>query len=352
MRMLEKKNNIHPTIKFLKYFPDIANKVSISSSAKIIGNTSIRKGTKILDDAVIRGDGKKIQIGENCLLKKRSTVHVASDFMGTKIGNNCFIEEFAIIHACSIGNNVKVGENCVVMDGSYIGDYSIILPDTLIPPGKTFEKFSLISGSPAKLIKNIDIKYYNNFNNLKSESKFIFKKYLKKINLNFQSIELDENNTFIAPDSAIGCNTLTKPNSSIWFSTVLYSPDNKGTVYLGKGSNIQDNSIFNTKGKDIYIGDKVTIGHNVIINGAIKVYDNAVIGMGSILEENCIVEKNAFIGANSYVNKNTIVPEGKIYAGNPAKFFRNVTQQEKEFFSLGQKTYEKLTKEYLKKLYD
>ena len=129
---------------------------------------------------------------------------------------------------------------------------------------------------------------------------------------------------------------------------MLHSPDNKGSVYLGSGSNIQDNSIFNTKGKDINIGDRVTIGHNVIIDGKCRIYYNAVIGMGSILEENCIVEKNAFVGANSYVKTNTVVPEGKIFAGNPAKYFRDVTQQEKEFFSLGQKIYEKLTLEYLK----
>ena len=48
--MLEKKNNIHPRIKFLKYFPTIAENVSISSSAKIIGNSNIKKNTKALKD--------------------------------------------------------------------------------------------------------------------------------------------------------------------------------------------------------------------------------------------------------------------------------------------------------------
>ena len=350
--MLEKKNNIHPVIKFLKHFPTIDKDVSISSSAKIIGNSNIKKNTKIFDNVIIRGDGEKVEIGENCLFEKRSTVHVASDLLGTKIGNNCVIEQYAIIHACLIGNNVKVGENSVVMDGSSVGDYSVILPDTLIPPGKKFDRFSLISGSPAKVIKKIDTIYYNKFNDLESKSNFRFKEYLKKINLNFQSIKLDEGNIFIAPDALIGCNTFAKPNSSIWFSTVLHSPDNKGSVYLGLGSNIQDNSIINTKGKDIYIGDRVTIGHNVIIDGKCKIDSNAVIGMGSILEENCIVEKNAFVGANSYVKTNTVVPEGMIYAGNPAKFFRNVSEQERKFFSLGQKIYENLTQEYLKNSYD
>ena len=65
------------------------------------------------------------------------------------------------------------------MDGSSVGDYSVILPDTLIPPGKKFDRFSLISGSPAKLIRNIDTKYYNRFNSLKSKSNFRFNEYLK-----------------------------------------------------------------------------------------------------------------------------------------------------------------------------
>ena len=43
--MLEKKNNIHPRIKFLKYFPTIAKNVSISKSAKIIGNSNIKRNT-------------------------------------------------------------------------------------------------------------------------------------------------------------------------------------------------------------------------------------------------------------------------------------------------------------------
>ena len=106
--MIKKKITIHPRIKFLKHFPNIADNVSISSLAKIIGNSDIKKNTKILDNVIIRGDGEKIEIGENCLFEKRSTVHVASDLLGTKIGNNCIIGEYAIIHACLIGNNVKV----------------------------------------------------------------------------------------------------------------------------------------------------------------------------------------------------------------------------------------------------
>ena len=107
--MLEKKNNIHPVIKFLKHFPTIDKNVSISSSAKIIGNSNIKKNTKILDNVIIRGDGEKIEIGENCLFEKRSTVHVASDLLGTKIGNNCIIGAGSVVTKNVKNNEVVIG---------------------------------------------------------------------------------------------------------------------------------------------------------------------------------------------------------------------------------------------------
>ena len=50
------------------------------------------------------------------------------------------------------------------MDGSTIGDYSIILPDTLIPPGKKFDRFfPLLKFSYYKQIIRINSRYYSDF---------------------------------------------------------------------------------------------------------------------------------------------------------------------------------------------
>ena len=96
---------------------------------------------------------------------------------------------------------------------------------------------------------------------------------------------------------------------------------------MGEGSNIQDNSIINTLGQEIVIEKRVTIGHNVILLGSQNIKNDAVIGMGSILERNCIIGNNSFIGANSYVKAGTIVPDNTIFAGQPAKYFRKVDKK-------------------------
>ena len=82
----------------------------------------------------------------------------------------------------------------------------------------------------------------------------------------------------------------------------------------------------------IEIGDNVTFGPHVQILahdasmyaylgytkiGRVRIGDNVFIGAGSIVMPNVTIGKNSVIGAGSIVTKS--VPEGCVYAGNPAK---------------------------------
>ena len=345
-------------IKYLNYSPSLEANINIGDNSIIIGNTFLGKNTILENNVVIRGDGKEVNIGKNCLFKNRSTVHVAAKIQGTRIGDNSLIGEYSIIHACKLGRNIIVGNNSVVMDGSMIEDNVIIEHNSLIPPGKKFEAFSLIGGSPAKKLKKItekDLNLYKqkmfaNNHNVFFNSNLNYKNYLEKKITSVKSNIKTANNSFIAPDAEIYQTIEIKEYSSIWFSVYIFSSQNHGKLILGKGSNIQDNCIINTLGQIILIENRVTIGHNVIILGKSHIKNDAVIGMGSILESNCIIGNNSFIGANSFVKSGTIVPDNTIFAGNPAKFFRKVNEKEKLFFRQGQKIYENLTTDYNRQL--
>ena len=78
------------------------------------------------DRVVLRGDGAEIIVGNEVTFLDRSTVHVASDLMGSYIGDGSIIGRFSLVHACKIGKSVIIGDQAIVMDGSQIGDNCII----------------------------------------------------------------------------------------------------------------------------------------------------------------------------------------------------------------------------------
>jgi carbonic anhydrase/acetyltransferase-like protein (isoleucine patch superfamily) len=250
------------------------------------------------------------------------------------------------------------------MDGSDIGDNCIISANSLISPGKTFPNNSLISGAPAKVIRIVENREYEKF---KSEilanidlNKSLVRSQLDGddplaelgiepwVNYN-KGIENISSKAFVAPDAIIRGDIIVKDRASIWFATVLSSLPG-GSISIGKGSNIQDNTIIDVNTKPLIIGEKVTVGHNVRL-GAGNIGDNCLIGMGCTIEDGAIIEENAFVGARAIVKANTVVKANTIFAGRPANYFRDVKNEEAKFFKMGQEIYEGFAADYIQELY-
>ena len=116
-----------------------------------------------------------------------------------------------------------------------------------------------------------------------------------------------------------------------------------GKVSIGDNVGIS-NSSFISWGADIIIEDNVLIGagckfytsdfHSIsyedrvlnndknIRNGEIFIKEGAFIGAGSTILKNVTIGKHSIIGACSVVTKS--VPDGEIWAGNPAIFIRKL----------------------------
>ena len=56
--------------------------------------------------------------------------------------------------------------------------------------------------------------------------------------------------------------------------------------------------------------------------------NHATIGEGAIIEAGSEVGNNAIVAPGSVVVRNTVVPAGQFWAGNPAKYVREVTEEE------------------------
>ena len=58
------------------------------------------------------------------------------------------------------------------------------------------------------------------------------------------------------------------------------------------------------------------------------------------------VEKGAIVAAGAVVKPGTIIPAGQLWAGNPAKFLRDVKPEEKSFLPTSADVYMKLAGEH------
>jgi carbonic anhydrase/acetyltransferase-like protein (isoleucine patch superfamily) len=151
---------------------------------------------------------------------------------------------------------------------------------------------------------------------------------------------------FIAPNAVIIGDVTIGSKSSIWFGCVLRGDVAK--IAIGEQTNIQDGSVIHVtrNGVDTIIGSGVTIGHKVLLHGC-AINDGAFIGMGSTIMDKSIVESGAMVAAGSLVSGKKIIKTGEVWAGNPAKFFREIKEEELNHIPVSAANYVKHAGEYL-----
>lgn len=127
----------------------------------------------------------------------------------------------------------------------------------------------------------------------------------------------------------VGENITIGRNSSIWYNSVIRC-DEKESIVIGEGTNIQDLSMMHTgHGCPITVGNGVTIGHMCIIHGC-TIGDNTLIGMGSVIMDRAVIGNNCIIGAGSLVTGGTVIPDGHMAFGRPAKVVKEISEEQIE----------------------
>ncbi|XP_051139878.1 gamma carbonic anhydrase 2, mitochondrial-like isoform X1 [Andrographis paniculata] len=164
----------------------------------------------------------------------------------------------------------------------------------------------------------------------------------------FDKAPVVDKDAFVAPSASVIGDVQVGRGSSIWYGSVLRGDVN--SISVGSGTNIQDNSLVhvakhNLGGRELptIIGNNVTIGHSAVLHGC-TIEDEAFVGMGATLLDGVVVEKHAMVAAGSLVRQNTRVPYGEVWAGNPAKFLRRLTDEEIAFIAQSATTYVNLAK--------
>ncbi len=164
-----------------------------------------------------------------------------------------------------------------------------------------------------------------------------------------------DSSAFIASNAVISGDVKIGKNSGIWYGCVLRGDVAK--IEIGENTNIQDNCVLHgtrpnhaqnktgAEGAKVTVGDNVTIGHNSIIH-ACTIKDNAFVGMGCVVMDLCVVEEYGMLAAGAVLTPKKVVKSGQIWAGNPAKYFRDLTKEEKDYIKISADNYYELAIEY------
>ena len=125
----------------------------------------------------------------------------------------------------------------------------------------------------------------------------------------------------------IGDVTLAE-DTSVWYGVVIRG--DTSTITVGKGSNIQDNSVLHADiGMPLVIGEGVTVGHQVLLHGC-TVGNNSLIGIGAIVLNGAKIGNNCLVGAGALVTEGKEFPDGSMIIGSPAKAVRMLSPEQIE----------------------
>jgi dynactin-5 len=122
----------------------------------------------IAHGVTIRADLAGVQIQKYTFIDEQTMLqpchlHTKADdedtlrYIPLSIGSHCTIGKRCSIEAAVLGMGCSVGDGCVLSKRCILKDFVRIESGTVIPPDMVCPPFSIIAGSPARIIGNLDM---------------------------------------------------------------------------------------------------------------------------------------------------------------------------------------------------
>lgn len=133
--------------------------------------------------------------------------------------------------------------------------------------------------------------------------------------------------SFIAAGAHVMGDVSLGAQASVWYNCVV-----RGDVHaisIGPRTNIQDGSVIHVAHDNgpVRVGADCVIGHMALIH-ACTIGERCLIGMGSIVMDYAVIEDDSMVAAGSMVTPNKHIPSGQLWAGRPARYMRDLTQED------------------------
>jgi phenylacetic acid degradation protein len=149
--------------------------------------------------------------------------------------------------------------------------------------------------------------------------------------------------SFVHPQAAVTGNVIIGKNCYVGPGAALRG--DWGGIVLEDGCNVQENcTIHMFPGLTVLLKEAAHIGHGAIIHGAV-IGKNCLVGMNSVIMDHVEMGDESIVGALSFVAEGTTLPTRTVYAGNPARFIKAVSDDMLAWKSQGTALYQALPQE-------
>ena len=133
--------------------PQISQNSYVSPMATLIGDIRINDNVIIWPGSIIRAENSSINIGEFTTVFDGVILFTRSQKSSINIGRYCIIESGVTLLGCFLEDYVQVKEGSLIYEEASIGEGSIILNQSQVPPGLTIPARAVMRGIPVEPVR-------------------------------------------------------------------------------------------------------------------------------------------------------------------------------------------------------
>lgn len=134
--------------------PEIHPEAFVAHGAVIVGRVRLGRATSVWYGAVLRGDGERIEVAEECNIQDLCCLH-ADPGEPAILERRVSLGHRATVHGAYVESGSLIGIGAVVLGGARIGAGTLVAAGAVVPPGRKIPSGVLVAGVPAKVVRDL-----------------------------------------------------------------------------------------------------------------------------------------------------------------------------------------------------
>lgn len=136
--------------------PRLGARVFLADNAVVVGDVELGDDVSLWFGCVLRADVGWIRVGARSNIQDLSMVHMSLALSNAEVGEEVTVGHGVILHGARIGSGCLVGMGAILLDNAEIGEESVIAAGSLVTSNTKVPPRSLVRGSPARVIRELD----------------------------------------------------------------------------------------------------------------------------------------------------------------------------------------------------